>query len=73
MFTVPFGRLYEPYMDADEYYDEDPPSCDCCGNAIIPGADCYYINYRYFCMHCEDAARDEIFERERESYLIKCE
>ena len=73
MYTVPFGRCYEPYMDVGDDYADDAAICSCCGNAIIPGDDCYYIDYSYFCMHCEDAARDEIFERERDSYFMKYE
>ena len=73
MYTVPFGRLYEPYNDADEDPEDDAAYCGCCGNAMIPGDDCYYINYRFYCMHCEDAVHDEIFGRERENYLMKYE
>ena len=73
MRTVPFGRLYEPYMDADEYYEDSSIICDSCGEEISPGDSCYCINYRYFCSHCTDAARDEIFECEKDNYMIRCQ
>lgn len=71
MRLVPMGEYYEPYMDANDYYSDNSVACECCGDTIPDGENAYYVSSNYYCRHCEDAARDEIFDAERDNYLVE--
>lgn len=69
--TRPFGRVMEPWMDADDYFAEQPCRCDHCGEIIPEGDNAYYVKNNYYCRDCEEVAMEEIFEVEQDNYLVE--
>lgn len=70
MYTVPFGRLYEPYMDVPDDTPE-PYHCACCGREILENQDIYYIaDDEVYCdrPECKTEAVISIGERHLDEY-----
>jgi hypothetical protein len=72
MYTTPFGRLYEPYMDVP---DDEPENvyCKCCEKLINENDEYFQVGDEAYCLECEDEAYDAIAERHAHEYKCRCE
>ena len=73
MYTTPFGKLYEPYMDVP---DDEPqlPICTGCGRTILENEDCYWLSDdEVYCSECESEAIEAIGLKHIDEYKAVCE